>query len=161
VVVRHGKAEQYGEDDHRRRLTERGRREARDAGRWLAESGYVPTHAIVSSAARTRQTWDCVSTGSGSPASAVVSDDAYVGDVDSVLEILREAPRDATVLAIVGHNPTVSSLVHLLDSGQPDPTAFRALSFGLPTSGVAVLEVPVSWADLDVATARLVAGRAL
>ncbi len=48
--------------------------------------------------------------------------------------------------------------MHLLDSGEPDPAAFRTLSFGLPTSGVGVLEVPVPWTDLDVGCARLVAG---
>ena len=53
------------------------------------------------------------------------------------------------MLVFVGHNPTASSLVHLLDYGEPDAAAFRTLSAGLPTSGVAVLEVPVPWTDLD------------
>jgi phosphohistidine phosphatase len=158
VLVRHGKAEQYGDDDHRRQLTERGRRQARAAGEWLAAHGYVPTHAIVSSATRTRETWDMLRAGSGTTADPDVSDAAYPADAEAALAILRGAPSDAAVLAFVGHNPTASSLVHLLDSGEPDPVAFRALSFGLPTSGVAVLEVPVPWADLDVGSARLVAG---
>jgi phosphohistidine phosphatase len=159
VVVRHGKAEQYSDDDHRRQLTERGRREARVVGEWLAGSGYVPTHAIVSSATRTRETWDALRLGSGSDASAELSDAAYAADTEAALALLRGAPEEATVLALVGHNPTVSSLVHLLDSGHPDATAFRALSFGLPTSGTAVLEIPGTWCDLELGTARLVAGR--
>lgn len=158
MVVRHGKAEQYGDDDHRRPLTERGRRQARDAGEWLAESGYVPTHAIVSSATRTRETWDALALGSGTQAHAETSDAAYAADTETALALLQGAPEDATVLALVGHNPTVSSLVHLLDSGLPDAAAFRELSFGLPTSGVAVLEVTGRWRDLELGTARLVAG---
>jgi phosphohistidine phosphatase len=158
VVVRHGKAEQYGDEDHRRQLTDRGRREARDAGEWLAASGYVPTHALVSTATRTRETWDSLVLGSGTEASVDLSDSAYAADTETALALLQGAPEEATVLALVGHNPTVSSLVHLLDSGQPDPGAFRQLSFGLPTSGVAVLEVSTSWADLEPGTARLVAG---
>ena len=161
MVVRHGKAEQYGDDDHRRQLTDRGRREARAAGEWLAAGGHVPTDAIVSSATRTRETWDALVLGSGTRAHAEVTDAAYAADAETALTLLRGAPEDAAVLAFVGHNPTVSSLVHLLDSGQPDAAAFRALSFGLPTSGVAVLEVPVAWADLELGTARLVAGRAV
>jgi phosphohistidine phosphatase len=157
VLVRHGKAEQYGDDDHRRQLTERGRRQARAAGEWLAAEHYVPTHAIVSSATRARETWDSVATGSGATVDADVSDAAYPADPEAALAILRGAPQEATVLAVVGHNPTVSSLVHLLDSGHPDPSAFRELSFGLPTSGVAVLEVPVAWHDLDIGTAHLLA----
>jgi phosphohistidine phosphatase len=159
VVVRHGKAEQYGDEDHRRPLTDRGRRQARDVGQWLAAEGYLPTHAIVSSATRTRETWEALVLGSGTTAQAEVSDAAYAADTDTALALLRGAPEDATVLALVGHNPTVSSLVHLLDSGQPDAAAFRALSFGLPTSGTAVLEVPDPWCDLELGAARLVAGR--
>jgi phosphohistidine phosphatase SixA len=49
-------------------------------------------------------------------------------------------------------------VVHLLDAGRPDPGAFRKLSFGLPTSGVAVLEVSTPWSELELGTARLVAG---
>ncbi len=160
-MVRHGKAEQYGDDDHRRQLTDRGRREARDAGEWLATAGYLPTHALVSSATRTRETWDSLVQGSGSQAHAEVSDAVYAADTETALALLRGSPEEATVLALVGHNPTVSSLVHLLDAGHPDPLAFRALSFGLPTSGVAVLEVPGAWRDLELGTARLVAGRAV
>ena len=50
VVMRHGKAEPFAAEDHLRRLTERGAREAHGAGQWLADQGLVPTHALVSSA---------------------------------------------------------------------------------------------------------------
>ena len=73
------------------------------------------------------------------------------------MEILRGAPEDAGVLVLVGHNPTVSSLALLLDDGDPDPAALRALSSGLPTGGAAVFEVAVPWSDLDVGSGRLVA----
>ena len=76
---------------------------------------------------------------------------------DSALDILRGAPDEASVLIFVGHNPTASSLALLLDDGDPDPTALRALSGGLPTSGAAVFEVDVPWRDLDVGSGRLVA----
>ena len=38
VVVRHGRAESFAEEDHARRLTERGRRDAAALGEWLAAS---------------------------------------------------------------------------------------------------------------------------
>ena len=57
----------------------------------------------------------------------------------------------------LGHNPTVASLAHLLDDGDPDSESFRAMSAGFPTAAIAVLEIPVPWADLDVATGHLVA----
>jgi phosphohistidine phosphatase len=157
VVLRHGKAEAFGAEDHARHLIARGTREATGAGAWLASSGWVPTHAIVSSAARTQETWACLARGSGSPALPDISDAAYAASTDSAMEILRGAPEEASVLVLVGHNPTVSSLALLLDDGNPDPAALRALSGGLPTAGGAVFEVGVVWRDLDVGTARLVA----
>ena len=157
VVLRHGKAEAYGAEDHGRHLVARGTREATATGAWLASSGWVPSHAIVSSAARTQETWACIARGPGASARADVSDAAYAASTDSAMEILRGAPAEARVLVLVGHNPTVSSLALLLDDGDPDPAALRALSSGLPTGGAAVFEVGVPWRDLDVGTGRLVA----
>jgi phosphohistidine phosphatase len=155
--MRHAKAEAFAAEDHRRRLTERGRREATAAGEWLAEQGIIPTEAFVSSATRARQTWKALVTGSGTPAEARVEDAVYSADADSALDVLREAPPEAEVVLYVGHNPTAASLAHLLDDGDPDPAAFRAMSAGFPTAAIAVLEISVPWADLDAATGHLVA----
>jgi phosphohistidine phosphatase len=56
---------------------------------------------------------------------------------------------------IVGHNPTMAHLVHLLDDGTADAEAFAEISAGFPTSAIAVLDVGTSWADLEVAGARI------
>ena len=90
--MRHGKAEAFAREDHQRRLTERGRREATAAGQWLADQGIVPTDAFVSSAIRTRQTWEALVAGSGTPAEARVEDAVYSADAESALDVLREAP---------------------------------------------------------------------
>ncbi len=58
---------------------------------------------------------------------------------------------------ILGHNPTMAHLVHLLDDGSADPAAFAEISVGFPTSAVAVLELARSWADLEIAGARIAA----
>lgn len=157
VIMRHGKAEAFATEDHRRRLTERGRRQATAAGEWLAEQGIIPTEAFVSSATRTRQTWQALVAGSGTPAEAQVEDAVYSADADSALDVLRAAPPEAEVLLYIGHNPTAASLAHLLDDGDPDPEAFRGMSAGFPTAAIAVLEISVPWADLDAATGHLVA----
>ena len=155
--MRHGKAEAFAPEDHRRRLTDRGHRDATAAGEWLADQGIVPTYAFVSSATRTRQTWKALVEGNGTPADARVDDAVYSADADSALDVLREAPADAEIVLYVGHNPTAASLAHLLDDGDPDPVAFRAMSASFPTSAVAVLDISVPWADLDVGTGHLMA----
>jgi phosphohistidine phosphatase len=157
VIMRHGKAEAFAAEDHRRRLTARGRLQSTAAGEWLAEQGMVPTEAFVSSATRTRQTWKALAASSGTPAEARVEDAVYAADADSALDVLREAPAAAEVVLYVGHNPTAASLAHLLDDGDPDPEAFRAMSAGFPTAAMAVLEIGVPWAQVGAATGHLVA----
>ena len=156
--MRHGKAEPYADEDHARRLTERGRREAHAAGEWLAAGDLLPTYAFVSSAARTQDTWAGVVEGSGSTLQPHLSDAVYAADADSAVDVIRTAPADAEVVLYLGHNPTVASLAVLLDAGDPDPDAFRTVGAGFPTSAIAVLDVGVPWSDLDTGTARLVAG---
>jgi len=117
----------------------------------------APTHAFVSSAVRALATWERVAHGARSTAEVFVEDGLYTAGPDSVLDSLRTAPEDASVLMYVGHNPTAASLAHVLDDGEPDPAAFRAMSEGYPTAAMAVLEVGVAWADLNAATARLIA----
>ena len=155
--MRHGKAEQFAPEDQRRELTERGVRDAVAAGTWLAEQGYPPSHVFVSSAARTRGTWDALTQSLPNAPAAVVEDSLYNTGPDRVLEVLRGAPADAEVVMYVGHNPAAASLAHQLDSGDPEPDAFRRMSEGFPTAALAVLEVAVPWAELDAATARLLA----
>jgi phosphohistidine phosphatase len=157
VIMRHGKAESFATEDHRRRLTRRGTREVHAAGQWLAAEGLVPTHAFVSSAVRTQDTWAGLVATTGAGIEPVFSDAIYTAGPDSALDILRGTPDDAEVVLYVGHNPTAASLAHVLDDGDPDPEAFRAMTAGFPTSAMAVLDVHVPWAELDAASARLVA----
>jgi phosphohistidine phosphatase len=157
VILRHSKAESFAPEDHRRILTPRGRRDAVAAGRWLAAQGIVPTHVFVSSATRARDTWEGVAEGSGTEVEAQVEDAVYSADADSAVDLLRTTPEDAEVVLYVGHNPTAASLAHLLDDGNPDPEAFRAMSAGFPPSALAVLEVEVPWAQLGEAAGHLVA----
>ena len=117
----------------------------------------VPTHAVVSSAVRAQETWAGVAEGSGSVAEPRIQDTAYSADTDTAVDLLCTAPADAQIVIFVGHNPTVASLVHHLDDGDPAPDAFRALARGFPPGALAVLELAVPWSELGNATAHLAA----
>lgn len=156
VVMRHAKAEATGISDQARELTGRGVRDAVEAGRWARSAGALPDHAFVSAAARTRATWSAFCEGAGLDLEPELDPGLYSAGVDSALEVLRTAPVEARTVMIVGHNPTMAQLVHLLDDGGADPATFERLSAGYPTSALAVLEVAGPWVDLDLATARIV-----
>jgi phosphohistidine phosphatase len=157
IVMRHAKAEPFASSDHARTLTDRGLVAARDAGAHLRGLGVAPDHAVVSSAVRTRQTWDVVVETAGFADVEVSFDDAvFSGSPDVVLEALRAAPADAGTLMFVGHNPTAGFLVHFLDDGEGDPAALSDLLHGFPPGALALLDVGVPWADLGAETARVV-----
>jgi phosphohistidine phosphatase len=155
VVMRHAKAEPYAETDAHRQLTGRGHEEAADAGRHLAEIGLVPDLALVSSAVRTRETWDEVREACGATAREDISDHLYGASPAAVLETLRLLSDDTSTCLYIGHNPTAAHLAAALDDGDADPDALHGLLLGFPTSAMAVFDVPGSWSDLHEAGARL------
>jgi len=158
VVMRHAKAEPFAASDHERRLTDRGRAAAREAGEHLRELGLAPDTVLVSSATRTRETWAEVARSLDPADPAVTVDDAFfTGSADVVLSSLQELPEDAGTVLFVGHNPTAAYLCHLLDHGQGDPDAVSGLLSGFAPGTFAVLELSTSWADLRAETARLTA----
>lgn len=155
LVLRHAKAEAFAASDHDRVLTDRGRADAAAVGRWLADTGIAPDYVVVSSAARTQETWAEVA-GAADLAPEVVNDRSLYGaGTDAALEILRSLPDEARSVLVVGHNPTMAYLVHLLDDGGADADVFAEVAAGYPTSALTVLEVPGAWSDLDVAGARI------
>jgi phosphohistidine phosphatase len=158
IVLRHAKAEPFAASDHDRRLTDRGLAAARDVGAHLREHKAAPDYAVVSSALRTRETWQAVKDAAGFTACEEHYDDGLLaGSPDVVVELLQEAPADAHTVMLVGHNPTAAYLCHSLDDGEGDATAVSEMLHGFPPGAVAVLDVSVPWAALAPETGRVVA----
>lgn len=156
VLVRHAKAEPFASTDHARELTGRGRREAEAAGSYLLERGVLPAVAVVSSAVRTRATWEVMEKVLGSSAEVVYDDAVYAGSTDAVLESLRVVPEQARTVLFVGHQPTVGYIAHLLDDGAGKPEALHQMLHGFPTASMALFDVEVPWSDLGDEAGRLV-----
>lgn len=155
VLLRHAKADNpLGVADADRPLSDRGLRDARAAGRWLAERT-VPELVLCSPARRTRQTWQAVA--EQLPAQAVpevrYEPDLYRGGTAEAIALLRLIDDDLTRVLVVGHNPTLSYLAFTLVEGTD--SAARLDSDGLHTSGLAVHEFTGSWHDCGPGTAAL------
>jgi len=156
VVMRHAKAEAAAASDHERRLTSRGARDAAEAGEWARSAGVLPDHVFVSSAVRAHETWSAFSAAADLDVVPALEAGLYAAGPDGAIEVLRTAPAEAGTVMVVGHNPTMAQLVHLLDDGHADPDAFEVVGADFPTSAVAVLEVTGPWSALDLAGARIV-----
>jgi phosphohistidine phosphatase len=155
VVMRHAKAEQDGPTDFERPLAERGRRDAVAAGEWLSAQGFAPSHALVSAALRTQQTWESVCSGAGWSLSADLDRGLYAAGPETALDLVRLVPAEVSSLLVIGHNPTVAVLAQVLDDGTGDAGVAAEMAGGFPTSAVAVFSHHGAWADLGEGTARL------
>lgn len=157
VVMRHATAESWGDSDHDRRLAEQGRADAAAAGRWLAEQGFTPDHALVSSAVRTQETWEAVAKAAGWRLDPVFDDGLYSAGPDTALDLMRETPDGARALFVLGHNPTVAFLAQMLDNGEGDPAVSADMATGYPACALTVLRFEGSWSDLAMESSSVTA----
>ncbi|WP_250445322.1 histidine phosphatase family protein [Actinotalea sp. C106] len=164
VLLRHAKAEATGgTSDELRPLSLTGRRQCAQVGARLLESGLVPGHVLVSSALRTRQTWELLRVALGEDASPVVEveDLLYEARTHDVLELVRGVDPEVRTVLVVGHEPTMSATTAVL-ARTPDATGdtdtdtghLAQVRTGLSTATFAVLEVE-DWAGLGRGTATL------
>ncbi|GIH22497.1 phosphohistidine phosphatase [Acrocarpospora phusangensis] len=142
IVLRHAKAEHTpGVLDFERGLTNRGQRNAREAGELIGR--LEPDLILSSSSKRTRQTAELL----GLPAPLELERDIYEAYADELLVLLRQVGPDVGTLVLVGHNPSVHELVIGLTGHQVET---------FPPGAYAVIELPGPWAEVDSGTGTLV-----
>ncbi|MGH8967215.1 MAG: SixA phosphatase family protein [Actinomycetes bacterium] len=161
VLLRHAKAESAKTvlTDDKRPLALNGRKQASRVGMALTAAGLVPRVALVSSALRTRQTWDLASAHlDGSAATKVeVRDELYEAAVRDVLGLLRDVEESARTVLIIGHEPTMAATAAYLASDDSEPAALAQVRVGVPTATYSVLESAVHpWSEWGRGSARLV-----
>ncbi|MEE6282986.1 SixA phosphatase family protein [Georgenia sunbinii] len=154
VVLRHATAEPEGDlGDAQRPLSGRGRQQAGEIGRLLAEQLGGFDVVLVSAALRTTETAKLVTAALPDRPEPQVRRELYGAGPRQVLELLAELPADAARVLIIGHEPTMSSLAALL-GGTKDPLTAQ-VSFGIGTGNAVVIDVPVGWDELGRGAAQL------
>lgn len=153
VLMRHAKSDYPdGVPDHDRPLADRGIREAALAGDWLRQNLPAFDAVLCSSATRTRQT--LARTGVAAPVSYL--DRLYGASPGEVIDEINKVGEDVTTLLVVGHEPTTSHLALGLAGPDSDRGAAEQIALKYPTSAIAVLRVPGTWAGLQLSAAELV-----
>jgi phosphohistidine phosphatase len=147
TIVRHAKAEKQApaQSDFDRTLSDRGKRQCEQLRTWANDvkqlGAFGPTTALVSSAARTRETFRLAFDGTPFVGESFFSDLIYNGlrDVtaEDVLIDLAAIDPVSTSLLVVGHSPTVLDLLWRLVSELPSE-----LRDGYPLAGAYVLAIP-------------------
>lgn len=148
VLLRHAKSD-WTQDlaDVDRPLAKRGRRQAPEAGRWLRANLDRVDLAVVSPARRARSTWDLATAELAESPEVWVDDRVYAASDRELLTVVREIPGDRRTAVLVAHNPGLEELLARLTGGWT----------ALPTSAIAVVALPGSWASAGDAPASLLA----
>lgn len=157
LVFRHAKAaREQGLDDHDRPLTDRGRRNARAIGAWLAQENFVPDLALISDAKRTRQTFNLARTAFSNRMRVVIDPDLYLASEAALLVTLRGTGEGPKRVLLCGHNPGLHDFTTAL-VGSANRDALELFRGGFPTAAIAVLDFDVpTWNDVRWRAARLV-----
>jgi phosphohistidine phosphatase len=143
ILLRHAKAESDAPsgDDFDRPLAPRGQREARAVGVQLAALGLEPDLAIVSPAARARETWELAEE---SLACADVRFDPalYNAEASAIHRIAETAGAQARTVVVVAHNPGLQELaVRLMRDGAAPAEFLSRAHRHFPPAAVAVFDV--------------------
>ncbi|WP_404953544.1 SixA phosphatase family protein [Streptomyces sp. 147326] len=151
LLVRHAKAvPKHVAEDFERSLSDRGRADAPETGRWLAESGFEPHLVLCSPARRTRETWELIAPALPDVPPAVYDERLYDAAPDALATVLAEQGAGLSHVMLVGHNTGIHELAtSLCGTGPPD--LLERLREELPTSGVVVVDLPGGWEDLTPA----------
>jgi phosphohistidine phosphatase len=157
ILLRHSKAEKAepGMSDHERPLNDRGRADASKIGAYLTRHKFIPDRAVVSTARRTRETWDGVAAAFAAKAEVDFNERLYNASADAIVALIKEAGRGSATLMVVGHNPGIHDAARLLIASG-DVEARERLNEGLPTSGLVVIDFAVQdWGALHRPSGRL------
>lgn len=151
ILLRHAKAEPQGvRPDAERHLTPRGWADARDVGLRIAREAGPLAGALVSPAARTRETFAAVL--ERVPVSWMRTERRiYAAAAEDLLDLARAAGPEESLL-LVGHGPAIWEAAALVaEPGEAREQTAR----GVATGTAMLLRFEGVWGDLGAAPARL------
>lgn len=151
ILLRHAKTETDAPSgkDHDRRLEERGRSDAAAIAGWLAQHDLLPGQVLVSTATRTRQTWDILAGLFPARSEPQVEHlpELYSASASQLLQAIHEVSAGIDRLMLVGHNPGLQELALALTCTCNEAER-RLLAGNMPTAAVVVIDFPIAdWAD--------------
>jgi phosphohistidine phosphatase len=156
LLLRHAKTEpaEAGERDRDRKLTARGRADAKAIGAYVVRHRLLPDLVLTSPAVRAEETLTGVAAEFAKPPRVAREERIYNASPDTLIRLIRET-RDAKTLLVVGHNPGLHDLaLALIASG--DTETRERLAEKLPTSGLVVIDFAFDdWSRLRVNSGRL------
>jgi len=150
-LLRHAHAQTTpGQPDFERPLSDPGQRSTRAIGDALVQASVLPDLALVSTAARTRATWQDVQKQLPKLVPTLFEPRLYNAEPSDILDVLQTLnPSDLSApstnpqhcLLVLAHNPGLHQLALQLIT-QADQTSLTRLNDGLPPGGLIIIDFP-------------------
>jgi phosphohistidine phosphatase len=155
-LIRHAKAEpNIGRGDYDRRLTGRGRDDAKRVAAALGARRILPDLLIYSGAARAKQTAEIFASEWGRDVMLKEDVGLYDASLATLLAHTRALGHEHKRVGLVGHNPGLGELATALTGSGAEPEV-RRLAAKYPTGAVAVLDFSIKrWGEVERNSARL------
>ncbi len=134
LLLRHAKSSWANDKlaDFDRPLNDRGRADAPRMGKLLASLDLTPDLIVTSAARRARATAERVARAAGYGGELRLTEELYLADPETYLDLARETDDAVARLMLVGHNPGIEELVGQL-AGREERMSTAALAcFRLP-----------------------------
>lgn len=153
LLLRHAKAAQdVGEGDHARALTDRGRRDAALMGHAMDVRGYLPDSVICSTSQRTTQTWDLLSVELAKSPPVAFRKELYLASPRQILEQIHQTDAAVRSLLVIGHNPGMEECATRLARkpvSKSESHKLQDMREKFPTCALAVLDFDAeAWSDV-------------
>ena len=145
LVFRHAKSSRQDAtlDDHDRPLSKRGQKTAPLMGKWIAEQDAVPELILSSTAKRAKSTAKKAAKAMGYEGEIHYDQSLYLAPPDAYLQAVRSYANTQTRVMIVGHNPGLEALIHMMTGTDK----------ALPTAALADIRLDIaSWQELQSET---------
>ncbi len=145
LLLRHAKSSKDDPNiaDHDRPLNKRGQGDAPRSGQHLVDADLLPDLIFSSTSKRTRDTVELVVQASHYQGDILYSRVLYDAEPSDCLAALSNLPEKYQRVMLVGHNPGLEELLHLL-TGQAQI---------MPTAALAEISLPVkTWSELGQQT---------
>jgi len=145
LLLRHAKSSWDNDalGDYDRPLNGRGRHDAPRMGRLLVQLDLVPDLIVASGAKRAAATAELAAIAAGYPGHIHYTDELYLADTETFVEVARETDDAVGRLMLVAHNPGTEELVSAL-AGRDER---------MPTASLACFRLSIDrWAELDEET---------
>lgn len=139
LLMRHAKSSWDDKvDDRARTLSKRGRKNAARMGDLLKDEKIIPDLILASNAVRTRQTAEIVMDEMKYKGDLCFLNKLYMAEIEVYVQEIQRVTDDVDTLLLIGHSPTLDSLMMLLTQKVES----------LPTGSVVHLTLPIdSWKD--------------